>query len=80
MKDGSKISFVDFYKQRYKLTIKDSAQPLLVSMPKLADQRRGFTEARLLVPELCYMTGLSDEQRANFKLMKARGSLLFFFP
>ena len=24
-----------------------------------------------LVPELCFMTGLSDEQRANFQLMKA---------
>ncbi len=23
----------------------------------------------LLIPELCYMTGLSDEQRANYKLM-----------
>lgn len=26
-----------------------------------------------LVPELCFMTGLSDEQRANFQLMKALG-------
>ena len=26
-----------------------------------------------LVPELCNMTGLSDEQRANFQLMKTMG-------
>ena len=26
-----------------------------------------------LVPELCFMTGLSDEQRANFQLMKSLG-------
>ena len=26
-----------------------------------------------LIPELCFMTGLSEEQRANFQLMKALG-------
>ena len=28
-----------------------------------------------MVPELCNMTGLSDEQRANFKLMQDMGAL-----
>jgi aubergine len=28
-----------------------------------------------LVPEFCFMTGLSDEQRANFTLMKDLGEI-----
>lgn len=61
---------MDYYKEKYGLTIKDPKQPLLVSLPKAADIRRGNTKPLKLVPELCSMTGLSDEQRANFKLMK----------
>ena len=47
---------------------------MIISKPKLADQRRGFTHDIVLVPELCNMTGLSDDQRANFKLMQAVGN------
>jgi aubergine-like protein len=47
-------------------------QPLLVSMPKDRDRRGGIEGPVLLVPELCNMTGLTDEQRANFKLMQVR--------
>ena len=39
----------------------------------MADQRAGQTGPIYLVPELCFMTGLSEEQRANFQLMKALG-------
>merc|ERR1719481_1578393 len=42
-------------------------------MPKVRDQRAGVTGPVFLIPELCNMTGLSDEQRANFQLMKAMG-------
>ena len=35
--------------------------------------REGNTGPIFLVPELCFMTGLSEEQRANFQLMKALG-------
>jgi len=41
-------------------------------MPKERDIRAGQEHPALLVPELCNMTGLSDEQRENFKLMKVR--------
>ena len=68
-KDGSQISFKDYYKSRYNVNVTDPKQPLLISMPKMADQRRGFDQPIILVPELCNMTGLSDDQRANFKLM-----------
>ena len=64
------MSYTEYYRSRYGLTIRDAAQPLLLSLPKAADIRRGMTHPMLLVPELCYLTGLSDDQRANFKLMK----------
>ena len=33
-KDGSKISFMQYYKERYNLEVREKAQPLLISMPK----------------------------------------------
>ena len=42
-----------------------------MSNPNARQRRAGITEPIKLVPELCHMTGLSDEQRADFKLMKA---------
>ena len=46
-------------------------QPLLISMPKERDIRGGRAEPVSLIPELCFMTGLADEQRNNYKLMEA---------
>ena len=34
------------------------------------DQRRGMDGPILLVPELCHMTGLTDEMRSDFRVMK----------
>jgi len=68
---GTETSIADYYKKRYNITIKDLKQPLLVSNPNARQRRAGITEPIKLVPELCHMTGLSDEQRADFKLMKA---------
>ena len=39
----------------------------------MRDERSGDSGPIYLVPELCFMTGLSEEQRANFQLMKALG-------
>jgi aubergine-like protein len=64
-------SFIDYYRDAYNIDIKDREQPLLVSMPKKRDQRRGMEGPILLIPELCYCTGLSDDMRSDFKMMKA---------
>jgi aubergine-like protein len=48
--------------------VRDPKQPLLVSRPKDRDRRGGMTGPILLVPELCFMTGLTDEQRSDFRL------------
>jgi aubergine-like protein len=69
-KDGSKISFADYFSQQYGKTVNDLNQPLLV----VKDRR---TENEIyLIPEICEMTGLTDTHRANFNLMKELSSVL----
>lgn len=68
--DGTSISYVEYYKNRYKLRIGNSSQPMLVSRAKQRELRAGMSELVYLVPELCRMTGLTDAQRANFRLMQ----------
>ena len=72
-RNNEKISYMKYYADKYNKSIRDPKQPLIVSMPKVRDQRGGVTGPIYLVPELCFMTGLSDEQRANFSLMKTMG-------
>merc|ERR1719192_275314 len=73
-RNGEKLSYMKYYAEKYNRTIKDPKQPLLISIAKARDERSGQTGPVYLVPELCNMTGLSDDQRANFKLMKDLGS------
>ena len=63
-------SYQEFFAKKYEKNISDTRQPLLVVRATMKDRRRGEEGAKYLVPELCFMTGLSDEQRANFNLMK----------
>ncbi|CAM5101046.1 unnamed protein product [Natator depressus] len=67
--DGSAISFVDYYKMQYNQEITDLNQPVLVSQPK---RRRGLgmPGPAVLIPELCYLTGLTDKMRSDFNVMK----------
>lgn len=58
------ISYFNYFKERYGVTINDQSQPLIISK----DRRTG--KQIVLVPELCDMTGLTDEMRANFNLMR----------
>merc|ERR1712096_161481 len=70
---GTPMTFIQYYEGKYNRTVRDGQQLMLVSMPTLREKRSGVSGPVLLVPELCFMTGLSDEQRANFNLMKAMG-------
>jgi len=73
-RNGEKISYLKYYSERYNKAINDLKQPLIISMPKLREERSGeATGPVFLVPELVYMTGLSEEQRSNFQLMKNLG-------
>ena len=61
-KEGT-ITYMEYYRKKYGISIKSGRQPLIVSFSE-----RGDSEIRL-VPELCYMTGLTDDMRRDFKAM-----------
>eukprot|EP00112_Aurelia_sp_Birch-Aquarium-sp1_P026327 Seg928.2 transcript_id=Seg928.2/GoldUCD/mRNA.D3Y31 product="Piwi-like protein 2" protein_id=Seg928.2/GoldUCD/D3Y31 len=68
---GEEMSYVEYYKKAYNKTIDDLEQPLLIHRPKpKKGQRAPVNEVICLVPELCSMTGLTDEIRSDFRVMK----------
>jgi aubergine-like protein len=69
----TRISYVDYYLQKYQVKIHDLEQPLLVSLTKARERRSGEPEYVYLVPELCRMTGITDEMRGNFTFMRDLG-------
>ncbi|XP_078036019.1 aubergine [Augochlora pura] len=71
LKNGERITYKDYYKKKYQITIRNSAQPMLVTKMKSKDRRAGQGELIYLVPELCRATGLTDDMRANMHLMRA---------
>ena len=77
---GQAISFMDYFRQRYKAEISSTTQPMLVSNPKARDIRRGVKTPFLLVPQLCRMTGLNDTMRADFQMMRRLAEHLHSAP
>ncbi|NXE51879.1 PIWL1 protein, partial [Casuarius casuarius] len=67
--DGSEISYIDYYKMQYNQEVTDLNQPVLVSQPR---RRRGsiMPGPAVLIPELCYLTGLTEKMRNDFNMMK----------
>lgn len=68
------VSYVDYYKSHYNIEIKDLKQPLLISRK---EQRvEGKDEPAVLtfclIPEISYLTGITDELRADFKVIFIR--------
>lgn len=87
MKDGSTVSFRQYYDTRYNLKLTDLTQPLLVTKVKprrprgetaIADSPQSLT--MLLIPELCRMTGLTEQERANRQMMTALGGYMIRTP
>ncbi|XP_053668033.1 protein aubergine-like [Anopheles marshallii] len=67
-KEGENVSFMDYYRKQYNITIRDPKQPMLLSQP---NERLGIDKPILLVPELCRLTGITDDMRRDFNLMRA---------
>ncbi|NXL28210.1 PIWL1 protein, partial [Glaucidium brasilianum] len=67
--DGSEISYVDYYRRQYNQEITDLNQPVLISQSK---RKRGGMELgpAVLIPELCFLTGLTEKMRSDFNMMK----------
>ena len=69
--NGREKSFADYYQERYNITIKDKKQPLLVSRAKKkTKEEEDVNKTIALIPELCNLTGLTDQMKADFKVMK----------
>ncbi|XP_019394493.1 PREDICTED: piwi-like protein 1 [Crocodylus porosus] len=69
--DGSEISYVDYYRMQYNQEITDLNQPVLVSQTKRKRGPGGIMPGpAVLIPELCYLTGLTDKMRSDFNVMK----------
>ncbi|XP_026877877.2 piwi-like protein 1 isoform X1 [Electrophorus electricus] len=67
----SNISFRDYYKMQYNLEITDMNQVLLVShVKKMGPAGAPPPGPALLIPEFCYLTGLTDKMRNDFNIMK----------
>ncbi|XP_043640894.1 protein aubergine [Drosophila teissieri] len=71
-KEGD-ISYVDYYKKRYNIIIRDFKQPLVLSRPTEKNIRGGNDQPLMIIPELARATGMTDAMRADFRLMKAMG-------
>ena len=69
-KNGTQVSYSEYYKTRYNQNVTDNNQPLLINK----DRKTGNEVA--LVPELCQLTGLSDQMRTDFRLMKDLATIL----
>ncbi|KAL3877253.1 hypothetical protein ACJMK2_034986 [Sinanodonta woodiana] len=75
---GQEMTFKDYYKKSYNIDIFDENQPLLLHRPK-KKQIQGVGKERkseviCLIPELSFMTGLTDALRADFRVMKDLGT------
>ncbi|KFV63354.1 Piwi-like 1 [Dryobates pubescens] len=66
--DGSEISFVEYYKRQYNQEITDLNQPVLISQPKR--KASSLPGPVVLIPELCFLTGLTEKMRNDFNMMK----------
>nr|CAH7766461.1 unnamed protein product [Callosobruchus chinensis] len=71
-RDGDSISFVEYYKKQYEINIKDTDQPLLINMSNVSQpgSKEKVEKFICLIPELSCLTGLTDQMRSDFKVMK----------
>ncbi|KAK8788040.1 hypothetical protein V5799_022181 [Amblyomma americanum] len=74
------ITYLKYYKDHYNKDIRDLNQPLLVCRPRERDIRVGRTDNLYLIPELCFLTGLTDDIRSNFTIMKDLASEMKLDP
>ncbi|KAJ8911083.1 hypothetical protein NQ315_000543, partial [Exocentrus adspersus] len=71
-RDGGSTSFIDYYKNQYNIVINDVNQPLLINRKnvKVSGSPDKVERMVCLIPELSYLTGLTDTMRSDFRVMK----------
>ena len=56
-KNGTDVTFKEYFEKRYDKPVQDPKQPLLVSLPKAKDRKSGMVGPILLLPEFCLISG-----------------------
>lgn len=64
-KDGTMVSYMEYYEKRYGIRIKMRNQPMLLTRNKPKDRQAEKSEPVFLVPELCRSTGACVVQLSN---------------
>ncbi|CAG5135544.1 unnamed protein product [Candidula unifasciata] len=65
-KGGTPMTYIDYFKERWNITVVDQDQPLLVVKPTERDRRRGEIRRTFI----CFQSCLSEEVRSDFNVMK----------
>ena len=70
--DGKEIMIKDYFKKQYDIDIRDLDQPLLIHRKEImiAGQLEKKELTFCLVPEICYLTGMTDAMRGDYTVMK----------
>ncbi|KFO38129.1 Piwi-like protein 2 [Fukomys damarensis] len=72
MSDGKEITFLEYYRKNYGITVKEEDQPLLIHRPSERQNKYGtlLKGEILLLPELSFMTGIPEKMKKDFRAMK----------
>ncbi|EDW63285.1 protein piwi [Drosophila virilis] len=68
---GKDTTFVEYYLTKYNIRIRDHRQPLILSKNRDKAQNNKANDIVLLIPELCRVTGLTDDMRKKMDFMRA---------
>lgn len=70
--NGKDVSYMDYYKNHYNIEVLDKEQPLLVSREerRVSGKEDKETITFCLIPEICFLTGLTDTIRSDQKVMR----------
>lgn len=66
------VSYIEYYMSHHEIHIMDENQPLLVSREdrRIAGKSEKETFTYYLIPEICYLTGITDALRSDQKVMR----------
>jgi aubergine-like protein len=71
LSSGGTITYMEYYKRTYNIFIKDRNQPLIISKPKFKSLAEKKTDRVIcLIPELCFLTGITEKMKNDFKVMR----------
>ena len=65
--DGTVMTFLQYFKDKYNITLHEKSMPMLIQKK---NRLNGKEEIHCFPPELCVLTGLSEEMKENRSLMK----------